>query len=278
MILMPYKNFQARVEKRPHQKMSVEPQEESKKDKREKQEKKQGEDFLFNFTVKCWSRQQCIRWDTVAFTGDIRDVGWKGIQCSVAWNQDRHYFCNKRGRYPTEEIPQGIGIFSEVLRRDDHFRYPRQMLAEATFPDVDGKLTSFTLSANQSKLTDSITVKTLPPQSVLEDIERELRKSEEELGLGTVRIPSIGSEICKDFTAWSTYVQGLIWKAMDKYIIWKHTVWTRSGTCALQEMESARYPVSILWKLQDYITGAVTFVWWELPVRRSAKLVGFKVL
>ena len=49
------------------------------------------------------------------------------------------------------------------------------MLAEATFPDVDGTLTSFTLSADQSKLTDSITVKTLPPHSVLEDIETELR-------------------------------------------------------------------------------------------------------
>ena len=66
------------------------------------------------------------------------------------------------------------------------------MLAEATFPDVDGTLTSFTLSADQSKLTDSITVKTLAPHSVLEDIERELRTSEEELGQGSVRIPSYG--------------------------------------------------------------------------------------
>ena len=93
---------------------------------------------------------------------------------------------------PTEEISLGIGIFSEVLRRDDNFRYPRRMLDEATFPDVDGTLTSFTLSADQSKLTDSITVKTLPPQSLLEDIERELRKSGEELGRGAVRIPSYG--------------------------------------------------------------------------------------
>ena len=79
---------------------------------------------------------------------------------------------------PKEEILQGIGIFSEVLRLDN-FRYPRRMLAEATFPDVDSTLTSFTLSADQSRLTDSITVKTLPPHSVLEDIERELRTSEE---------------------------------------------------------------------------------------------------
>ena len=93
---------------------------------------------------------------------------------------------------PTEEIPKGIGTFSEVLRRDDNFRYPRRMLAETTFPDVDSTLTTFTLSADQSKLTDSITVKTLPPQSVLEDIERKLRKPEEELGRGAVTIPSYG--------------------------------------------------------------------------------------
>ena len=36
--------------------------------------------------------------------------------------------------FPTEEIPHGIGIFSEVLRHDDNFRYPRRMLAEANFP------------------------------------------------------------------------------------------------------------------------------------------------
>ena len=65
-------------------------------------------------------------------------------------------------------------------------------LAETAFPDVDSRLTTFTLSADQSKLTDSITVKTLSPQSMLEDIERELRKSEEELGRGAVAIPSYG--------------------------------------------------------------------------------------
>ena len=93
---------------------------------------------------------------------------------------------------PTEYTPQGIGIFSKVLHRDQNFRYPHRMLAEATFPDVGGTLTSFTLLADQSKLTDSITVTTLPPQSVLEDIERELRRSEEELGRGAIRNPSYG--------------------------------------------------------------------------------------
>ena len=93
---------------------------------------------------------------------------------------------------PTEEIPQGIGIFSEVLRQNDNFRYPRRMLAEANFPDVDGTLTSFTLSVDGSKLTDSITVKTLPPQSVLEDIEKELQKSQDKSAQWIVKITSYG--------------------------------------------------------------------------------------
>ena len=93
---------------------------------------------------------------------------------------------------PTEEIPQGLGIFSEVLHLNDNFRYPRRMLAEASFPDVDSTLTSFTLSVDGSKLTDSITVKTLPPQSVLEDIEKELQKSQEKSAQWIVKITSYG--------------------------------------------------------------------------------------
>ena len=93
---------------------------------------------------------------------------------------------------PTEEIPQGIGIFSEVLRQNDNFRYPRRMLAEANYPDEDGTLTSFTLSVDGSKLTDCITVKTLPPQSVLEDIEKELQQSQEKSAPWIVKITSYG--------------------------------------------------------------------------------------
>ena len=91
---------------------------------------------------------------------------------------------------PTEKMPQGIGIFSEVLRQNNN--YPRRMLAEANFPDVDGTLTSFSLSFDGNRLTDSITVKTLPPQSVLEDIEKELQKSQENSGEWIVKITSYG--------------------------------------------------------------------------------------
>ena len=66
------------------------------------------------------------------------------------------------------------------------------MLAEEGFPNVDGTLTSFTLSIDGSELTDSITVKTLPPQSVLKDIEKELQKSQEKSAQWIVKITSYG--------------------------------------------------------------------------------------
>ena len=66
------------------------------------------------------------------------------------------------------------------------------MLAETNFPSVDGTLTSFTLSADGGKLTEPITVKTLPPQTVLDNIQKELGKFLEEQGQGMVSIPSYG--------------------------------------------------------------------------------------
>ena len=93
---------------------------------------------------------------------------------------------------PTGEIPQGIGVFSEVLRQHDNFRYPRGMLAETNFPNIDGSLTSYTLSVDKCKLTDSISVKTLPPQSVLDNIVKELEQSPEETAQGNVKILSYG--------------------------------------------------------------------------------------
>ena len=105
-ILMPHKNFQARVEKRSLVRRNKSApknvrwtvRREQEREKR-KQGKKQREYFPFHFTVKSWSRRQLIRWDTVTFTRDIRDVGWQGVECSVSWNEERHYFCNKSGRY-----------------------------------------------------------------------------------------------------------------------------------------------------------------------------------
>lgn len=80
---------------------------------------------------------------------------------------------------PSNKFPEGIGIFSEVLRQDDNFRYPRQMLAEADFPHVDGTLMSFIISADGStELTDPSKVKTLLPYSVLDNTIKELETSQ----------------------------------------------------------------------------------------------------
>ena len=71
-----------------------------------------------------------------------------------------------------------MGVLADVLSRDDNFRYPRLMLGEATFPRVDSTLVMFSLSDSLSNLTDPISITKLPPQSVLEKIEKELSKSQ----------------------------------------------------------------------------------------------------
>ena len=93
---------------------------------------------------------------------------------------------------PSDKLPLDIGVFSEVLRRDDNFRYPRRILAETNFPDVDGLLTSYTVSSSGSILQDLVTVKKLPPQSVLENIAKELAASRDENSEVIVKIPSYG--------------------------------------------------------------------------------------
>ena len=77
-----------------------------------------------------------------------------------------------------EGVPKDIGVLADVLSRDDNFRYPRRMLGEATFPRVDSTLVMFSLSDSLSNLTDPISITKLPPQSVLEKIEKELSKSQ----------------------------------------------------------------------------------------------------
>ena len=52
------------------------------------------------------------------------------------------------------------------------------MLCESTFPRVDSTLVMFSLSDSSSNLTDPISVTKLPPQSVLEKIEKELSASQ----------------------------------------------------------------------------------------------------
>ena len=79
---------------------------------------------------------------------------------------------------PEDVVPKDIDVFADVLSRDDNFRYPRRMLGEATFPRVDSTLVTYSLTRSSSNLTDPISVPKLPPQSVLEKIEKELSLSQ----------------------------------------------------------------------------------------------------
>ena len=50
-----------------------------------------------------------------------------------------------------KNAPNNIGIFPDLLRRDDNFLYPRRMLGDNTYPEVDGSLTKFSLTGSSSK-------------------------------------------------------------------------------------------------------------------------------
>ena len=52
------------------------------------------------------------------------------------------------------------------------------MLGEATFPRVDSTLVTYSLTGSSSNLTDPISLPKLPPQSVLEKIEKESTPSQ----------------------------------------------------------------------------------------------------
>ena len=93
---------------------------------------------------------------------------------------------------PSDEIPLDFGLLSEVLRQDDNFRYPRRLLAEASFPNVNATLTSYTVGSSGSAIMDPITVKELPPQSVLNDIKKEFATSQNVASQLVVKINSFG--------------------------------------------------------------------------------------
>lgn len=79
---------------------------------------------------------------------------------------------------PSDEIPLDFGLLSEVLHEDDNFRYPRRLIAEASFPNMHAMLKSYTVGSSRSAIMDPITVvKELPPQSLLNDIKKEFATS-----------------------------------------------------------------------------------------------------
>ena len=76
-----------------------------------------------------------------------------------------------------KDVTSRSDIFADVLRSNDNFSNPRRLLSQAIYPEVDRNLTSFKkLTSGVSIPTDPITVTTLPPQSVLLEIEEELKK------------------------------------------------------------------------------------------------------
>ena len=76
----------------------------------------------------------------------------------------------------------GNGILADVVRSNENFHHPRRLLSQASYPTVDGALTTFEKRADSvSNLTDPTQVTTIPPQSVLSEIEEELNKCKRSL-------------------------------------------------------------------------------------------------
>lgn len=96
---------------------------------------------------------------------------------------------------PSDEIPLDFGLLSEVLCQDHNFRYPRRLLAEASFPKVNATLTSYTVGSSGSAMMDPITVKELPPQSVLNNIKKEFATSQNVASQLVVKINFVWGKI-----------------------------------------------------------------------------------
>lgn len=78
---------------------------------------------------------------------------------------------------PNKEASLGAkGIVDDLMRRDDNFKYPRRMLGETTFPEVDDTLRTYEKeNITGCILTDPLGVEKLPPLSIIQEIEGEFR-------------------------------------------------------------------------------------------------------
>ena len=87
----------------------------------------------------------------------------------------------------------GNGILADVVRSNGNFFHPRRLLSQASYPPVDGTLTTFEKVADSvSRLTDPTQVSAIPPQSVLSEIEGELNTNNS--SRVCFKIPGYGSE------------------------------------------------------------------------------------
>lgn len=78
---------------------------------------------------------------------------------------------------PNKEASLGAkGIVDDLMRCDDNFKYPRRMLGETTFPEVDDTLRTYEKeNITGCILTDPLGVEKLPPLSIIQEIEGEFR-------------------------------------------------------------------------------------------------------
>jgi len=79
---------------------------------------------------------------------------------------------------PDKEASLGVGgIVDDLMRHDDNFKYPRRILGETAFPEVDDTLRTYKKeNSTDCILTDPVGVKKLPPLSIIHEIEEEFRK------------------------------------------------------------------------------------------------------
>ena len=67
----------------------------------------------------------------------------------------------------------------DVRRRNDRFFYQRRILGESTFPEVDHALVNYEIcQSSDAAISDPLSVEKLPPLSVLQQLDGEIRKSE----------------------------------------------------------------------------------------------------
>lgn len=79
---------------------------------------------------------------------------------------------------PNKEASLGAkGIVDDLMCRNNNFKYPRRMLGETTFPEVDDTLRTYEKeNITGCILTDPLGVEKLPPLSIIQEIEGEFRK------------------------------------------------------------------------------------------------------
>ena len=78
---------------------------------------------------------------------------------------------------PDKEASLGArGIVDDLMHRDDNFKYPRLILGETTFPEVDDTLRTYEKeNITDCTLTDPLEVEKVPPLSIIHEIEGEFR-------------------------------------------------------------------------------------------------------